>query len=224
MIPDETVRLINRFLNLCENDNGSPENDYGTVYRYKDGNNKRRQVTLSKGFTEDGGNLRKVVDLYLRKGGQSAVLKSRVDKIGRGVLADDAEFVKALSKAASESVMREAQDEVFRTAYLNPALAWAASRGFAEPLSYAITVDSFLHSGRMTPFLVNSFAERPPSMGGDEQAWMRAYCEARLAWFQRAAGALRTCVFRPSFFLAQMEANNWSFACPLRLPGKGTIC
>ena len=223
MIDAGTLRNISRFLNLAENDNGSPETDYKSVYRYRDGNGGRRQVTLGRGFTEDGGNLRKVIDTYIRNGGKSDVLKSRADKIGRGVLADDAEFVKALSAAAEEKAMRDAQDEVFSNAYIAPALAWGERNGFKLPLSFAIICDSFLHSGRMTPSLINSFAERTPVNGGSEKTWMYRYCQARQSWFTRSTGPLRTCVFRPAFFLAQMDANNWSFTAPMKVPGKGTI-
>jgi hypothetical protein len=224
MITDEHIRLFTRFLCLCENDSGSPEVDYRAVYRYKDGNGGRRQVTLGMGFTEDGGNLGKVLDAYFANGGTSAELKSKRGQVGKGALAADQAFCSALSKAGAESPMKRAQDKVFKDAYLGPAIAWAEREGFTLPLSYAIAVDSFLHSGRMSPHLRDKFSEPTPRNGGNEQIWMRSYCTQRMAWFKRSAGPLGTCVFRPKFFLEQMKANNWGFSCPLRIAEKGKIC
>jgi hypothetical protein len=224
MITEEHIRLFNRFLNLCENDNGSPENDYKSVYRYRDGNGGRRQVTLGKGFTEDGGNLARVLEAYFANGGNSAELKAKRSKVGAGTLASDDAFCKALSAAGAEPAMQRAQDKVFRDAYLGPAIAWAEREGFNQPLSYAVAVDSYLHSGKMSQHLRDRFSEVTPRAGGDEKAWMRAYCRERMAWFQRSTGPLKTCVFRPKFFLEQMDAGNWSFSCPLRIAEKGKIC
>ena len=224
MITTDHIRLFNRFLNLCENDNCSPENDYKSVYRYKDGNNNRRQVTLGKGFTEDGGNLGKVLDQYFISGGTSEVLKSQIPNVGRGVLAGDMDFCKALSAASSEQAMKDAQDRVFLAAYLNPALAWAQREGFKLPLSYGVAVDSYLHSGKMSAPLVASFAEKTPAHGGDEKRWMIAYLNARKAWFTRSTGDLHTCIFRPKFFLGEIAQGNWNFDCPMTIPEKGKIC
>ncbi len=224
MVDDALRDKICRFLNLAENDNGKAETDYATVYTYRDGNGGRRQVTLGRGFTEDGGALKKVVTAYLANGGKSGVIEQAANQIGHGTLAVDAGFKKALSAAANEAAMQQAQDSVFDAVYLAPAFAWAESRGFQLPLSMAIAADSFLHSGKMSQHLVNSFEERPPVSGGDERAWMKAYTEARLAWFVRSTGLLKTCQFRPDFFLEQMRADNWAFQCPLNVKTKGSIC
>jgi len=224
MITDDHIRLFTRMLCLFENDSGSPEMDYRSVYRYKDGNNGRRQVTLGVGMTEDGGNLGKVLDAYFAEGGSVSELKGKRSKVGRGTLANDQAFCVALSKAGATTAMQRAQDKVFREEYLNPAIEWAEREGFTLPLSYAVAVDSFLHSGQMSRHLRARFSEPTPRNGGSEQAWMRSYCIQRMAWFERSAGALGTCVFRPKFFLEQMAANNWGFTCPLRIEEKGKIC
>lgn len=219
------LRIFERFLNLAENDSGSPETDYKTIYRYGDGNGKRRQVTLGRGFTQDGGNLWKVLARYIAKGGARAEFFGPYEtKMRDGALWQDTAFLKALGAASVEEAMRDAQDEVFKEVYLTPALEWADSRGFKLPLSYAVAVDSYLHSGQMTKWLVASFPEPTPANGGDEKVWMKAYLEARLAWFTRVSGDLHTCMFRPQFFLGEIAANNWELHCPLTVRGKGRIC
>lgn len=225
MITDPTfIQHVSWMLNLFENDNGSKFNDYKTIYRYNDGNNKRRQLTLGRGFTEDGGNLRKVVDLYVTKGGKSEILKTNASKLGKGLLVNNTEFIKALRDASAEEVMQQAQDETFQQVYLQPALDWAHVNGFNTPLSNAVIVDSYLHSGAMTSWLVKAVTEQRPSKGGLEKVWIKQYCEGRLGWFNRASGPLSTCKFRPKFFLSQMSNSNWDFNCPLAIPEKGTIC
>lgn len=224
-ISGELTQKLMWMLNLFENDSGKKENDYRTVYRYADGNGGRRQLTLGRGFTEDGGALKKVVDRYMQKGGTNTVILSKRLSIGKGNLVNDSAFIKALAGEWQNPAMRDAQDEVFVEVYLRPAIEYANKQGFTLPLSIAVCVDSFLHSGRMTPALVNSFPERSPARGGDERAWIRAYCNSRLNWFTNTSRAiLRTCKFRPRFFLAQIRADNWDFNCPLVIPEKGRIC
>ena len=225
MINNSTfLQNVSWMLNLFENDNGSKFTDYRSVYIYRDGTGKRKQITLGRGFTEDGANLKKVIDLYVSKGGKSTVLKDNASKIGKGVLVGNTTFIKALRDASAEDVMKASQDEVFTKVYLQPALDWAHVNGFKTPLSNAVVVDSFLHSGTMTSWLVKAVTEQRPSKGGNEKAWIKQYCEGRLAWFKRATGALNTCQFRPKFFLKQMSVGNWDFNCPLVIPEKGTIC
>ena len=219
------VRIFTRFLNLAENDSGSPDTDYKTIYLYKDGNNKRRQVTLGRGFTQDGGNLWKVLARYISKSGAKADFFTPYEaKMSSGDLWQDKDFLKAIGDCSTEQAMRDAQDEVFNEVYLNPALQWADTHGFTLALSYGVAVDSYLHSGQMSPRLVNSFAEHTPSNGGDEKKWMQAYLDARLSWFANSSGPLHTCMFRPAFFLAQIKRGNWNLDCPLTVPGKGVIC
>lgn len=209
-------RIFCRILNAFENDSGSPETDYKSVYIYRDGNDKRKQVTLARGFTDDGGNLKKVVERYIAKGGSlSKLFQDRLGKFGKGVLHTDQEFIGALHTAAAEPAMQQAQDEIFDEVYLQPALRWAQGFKFEQPLSVGVIVDSFLHSGTMTRFLMAKFTEHKPSDGGDEKKWMTSYLHERLAWFERVTGPLHNTTYRPKFFLGQIATNNWEMHCPL---------
>ncbi len=225
----DLLRICARFLNLAENDPRKgidpADTNYKSIYIYNDGNGKRKQVTLSRGFTQDGGSLWKVLARYIQKGGaKSQFFAPYQEKMKDGELWRDRAFLKTIGDVSTEPAMREAQDEVFNEVYLNPAIAWAQAKGFERSISYAIAVDSYLHSGRMTSWLVNSFPEHSPSEGGSEKVWMKAYLDARIDWFRRVSGPLHTCMFRPAFFLSEIAKGNWDLKCPLSVPGKGTIC
>jgi hypothetical protein len=121
VITPEQIRIFCRILNAFENDSGSPETDYKSVYVYSDGTGKRKQVTLARGFTDDGGNLKKVIERYIAKGGAlTKLFQARLDKFGKGTLHTDKEFIGALHTAAAEKVMQDAQDEIFDEVYLHP--------------------------------------------------------------------------------------------------------
>lgn len=224
-ITPEVLRIYSRMLNLFEQDSGSPETEYNVIYLYKDGNNGRRQTTLTRGFTDDGGNLKKVVLLYIQKQGLlSDLFKKRLPAFGKGTLPTDKEFLQALVKAGNEQAMKDAQDEVFQSAYVQPALDWAERYGIKTPLGVGVVVDSFLHSGTVPEWLCKRFQAARPASGGTESTWIAAYLNERLAWFTRSTGLLHTCTFRPLFFLDQVKNGNWDLNCPLVVRTKGKIC
>lgn len=210
------INIYCRILNCFENDSASPETDYKSIYIYHDGNNHRRQVTLARGFTQDGGNLKKVLQRYIDKGGsKSDFFKGYLSKMGSGGLADDKSFIQTLKGCSTESAMREAQDEIFVEAYLNPALTWATNHNFKEYLSIGVIVDSFLQSGTILGWLAAKVSQKTPNNGGDEKKWIEEYLEARLSWFQRSSGPLKNCTYRPKFFLGEIKKGNWGLDCPL---------
>ncbi len=205
------IRLISRMLNAFENDDASPETNYGAIYIYHDGNSGRRQITLGRGFTADGGNLKKVIDRYATLGGKRA--KEFDDHLA--LQPDDHELIQLLKDVSTEQAMRDAQDQIFTEVYLQPAFNWAESHGFEFPLSYAMIADSFLHSGTMLKFLMDRFAEKKPVNGGDEKLWVLSYVKVRRDWLAGKGKPLSNTVYRPDFFRAQFMANNWDFQPPL---------
>jgi chitosanase len=213
----EKIRLTQRILNAFENDSGSANTEYEPIYLYYDGNNNRRQVTLARGFTEDGGALKKVLNRYMDKQGeQSEYFKSKVSQIGKGTLDDDKEFLSKLSRAGKEQVMKDAQDEIFEEVYMGPALRWAEKYGFKESLSQAVIVDTYLHSGGMQDYLMNRFPEAKPASGGNEKVWIKQYLDVRRDWLKNHSKTiLRSTVYRPDFFLTQVKRNNWNLDCPM---------
>src|SRR4030095_14891684 len=98
---DEKLKLICKIMNVFET--GTLETDYKSVYIYHDGPDKQRQVTLARGFTEYGGNLRKVLQRYIAKGGvESAYFRSKLPDFGTGKLVDDKEFIQKLKGVGQE--------------------------------------------------------------------------------------------------------------------------
>jgi chitosanase len=203
------VAFIRRILSVAETD--KPIWDPSAVYKYNDGPNGRPQWTLSIGFTELGGNLKKVLQHYVDLDGAFATeFAPYIALMGKEHI-NDPDFKALLQKAGKEDpVMMQAQEEMFDKLYLGPAFEWASEYGFAQPLSYLVIADSFLHSGSMLGFLMNRFAEKKPKDGGDEKAWIRAYTNARKEWLANHSNQiLRNTVYRCNCYLTQIANNNW---------------
>lgn len=209
----EFLRLVCRYLNAVENDSASPETDYRSVYLYNDGPGNRKQVTLGRGFTQFGGSLGMVLRRYIAKYGASSPLfqDALATRFSSASLALDTRFVAALKGASTEQAMREAQNEVFDEVYLAPALRWAADRQFVLPLSNAVIVDSFLHSGGILDFLMKRFPESKPVAGGNEQSWIKAYVRTRHEWLTSKGKPLSNTTYRMEFFEQQIIHGNWAF-------------
>jgi chitosanase len=214
----QTIGFIRRILSVAET--GKAEWDPSAVYIYTDDNRftpARKQVTLSIGFTEGGGNLKKVLERYTLKGGALAgAFATYVPSLGsknQASRANDAKFISLLKDAGKEPVMRQAQTECFDEFYLAPAFRWASQNGFTLPLSYLVIADSFLHSGSMLPFLMNSFSEQKPAAGGNEKKWVNDYLAARKKWLAGHSNKiLQGTVYRANCFLEQLARDNWMLA------------
>jgi chitosanase len=207
------VSFIRRTLSVAET--GRVEWDPSAVYIYADDNRfkpPRKQVTLSIGFTEGGGNLKKVLQRYIDKGGKlAAEFAPYLLSLGSGpTLAANKKFVDLLKEAGKDAAMAKAQQECFDEFYLGPAFRWASSHGFALPISYMVIADSYLHSGSMLAFLMKKFPEKKPKDGGNEQAWIRAYTKARKEWLATHSNKiLNKTVYRANCYIEQMERGNW---------------
>ncbi len=217
MISNEIKIRCERLINAFENDSASPLTDYSSIYIYNDGNNKRKQVTLARGFTQDGGNLWKVLERYISKNGKySNFFSNYRDKMGNGSLYQDKEFLETLVKSSKEDqLMKDSQDEIFEEKYWIPAVRYFDIGGFKENLSMAVIFDSYLHSGGMLKFLTNKFPEKKPVDNGNERVWIKSYVDARFNWLSNASKILQNTVYRPKFFLGEIRKDNWEFNCPL---------
>lgn len=209
-------KSIIKVINVFENDSGSPDTNYYTIYRYFDGPNKTRQVTLGRGYVESG-SLWNVFELYKANGGINAdKLLSYKSQKGKETLPKNKEFIDLIvSSAKNEQAMRDAQDQAFDKYYWQRGLDYYNENGFKENLSLAVIQDSFLHSGSMLSRLTNSFPEKKPIYGGNEKNWITSYVNARYNWLSNASKLLQNTVYRPLFFKKQIANSNWNFNLPV---------
>jgi hypothetical protein len=218
------VDVIRRVLSVAET--GNQEWNPSAVYIYPDDNRydpPRKQITLSIGFTEGGGNLTKVINRYKKKGGRhGADFERYLPGLGaRGnSLAGNEEFKKLLIQAGRDPVMIETQKEMFDELYLGPAFRWGAENGFKEPLSYLVIADSFLHSGSMLGFLMAKFPEKKPAAGGNERKWIMDYLRVRKDWLKKHSNRiLNATVYRAECFLEAIAKENWALTGKLVMHG-----
>jgi chitosanase len=207
--------FIRRILSVAET--GRAEWDPSAVYIYSDDNRfspPRRQITLSIGFTEGGGNLKKVLERYCTEGGaQASGLKVFLLGLGDktcGTLAGNQSFIGLLKAAGKEALMQAIQRVEFDRIYLAPAIKWGETYGFTLPLSFLVIADSFLHSGSMLPFLMAKFPEKKPVDSGNEKKWITDYLSARHAWLKNHSNTiLNKTVYRADCYMREAAKGNW---------------
>ena len=205
---DKIEQIVNCF------ETGSKEGDYSDVTLFRDGPNRRLQVTYGKaGVTEYGGNLKLLLNHYIeKKGAQADAIQPYISKIGKipSVIAVDKEFVALLKTAGHDPIMREAQDEIFDSAYWKPAFKFFTDLGFTTNLAMLVIYDSFIHSGSIPSWLRNRFSESPPSRGGDEKKWIKSYVETRHQWLKfHSNPLLRNTIYRTNTFKAAIAQDDW---------------
>ena len=215
------IEFIRRILSVAETDQA--EWNPASVYVYNDGNDGRKQCTLSIGFTADGGNLRKVLERYVqRDGAYSDQFAPWIARLKAGDPGTDSDFIALLKKVGKEDpLMMEVQEEMFDELYLGPAFEWASKYGFGLPMSHLVIADSFLHSGSMLGFLMNKFPEKKPCDGGNEEDWIHAYTNTRREWLANHSNKiLRGTVYRCDCYLHEMEHGNWGLEqAPISMHG-----
>ena len=222
---ESDLSFIRRILSVAEC--GKPEFPYSEVYIYADDNRfqpPRRQITYSIGFTEGGGNLKKVLERYCDEGGvEASAIRSFLYNLGaksKGSLAGNQTFISLLKAAGTEELMRQIQREEFDRMYLEPAIGWGEQYGFTLNLSFLVIADSHLHSGSMLGFLMQRFAEPKPSAGGNEKKWIYDYLNARKQWLATHSNrVLNTTVYRANCFLIEASKDNWDLQTSLVMNG-----
>ena len=208
----ERISLIRRVLSVAETD--SPEWDPGQTYVYPDGTDGRKQATVSIGFTADGGNLRKMLEMYIYElGAFGTAFIPWVTALKAGDPCTEKEFRDLVRSAANDPKFAKIQQQAFDDLYLGPAFVWGKDHGFALPLSYLVIADSFLHSGSISSSLRNKFPEKVPGDGGDEKAWTKAYLKVRRDWLaNHSRQILHATVYRCDCYLKEVDKDNWQLA------------
>jgi chitosanase len=212
-----TKRKIWSIVNCVET--GTPYFAYDQITILPDGPNNIECVTLSVGFTEFGGNLKKVVQRYVDKKGKYANrFVPYLNRIGKmPSLSKDKNFIDALViSSKNDKLMRNAQDEIFEEVYFQPALKWAATEGIETPLGILVVYDSFLHSGSIFTFLRNRFTEKTPANGGSEKRWISQYVDARQNWLSNHSNKpVRNSAYRTRTYQQLIKKENWDLVGPV---------
>lgn len=207
------INILNCF------ETGTKETDYSSIFLYRDGPNKTKQVTLGRGYVESG-SLWTVIYEYKKLGGKSAEqLLNFKPFSGKQLLPTNKEFLTLLVNCGkNDELFRIAQDNVFDIQYWNKGLKFFNDNGFELNLSLAVIQDSILHSGSILSFLRNKFSTKTPKNGGDEKEWIINYLAARRNWLAttKVNPYLKNTVYRIDFFNGEIKKGNWKLACPLK--------
>jgi chitosanase len=169
----------------------------------------------------NSGNLFLLIKGYCTKNPKDGqALVAFLDRLGDKdtSLNTDQHFIAALIDAGSISSMQSAQDLFFSTVFLSPALSTCNAMGMTTPLSVGVVYDSFIQ-GAFNTIMTLANAQGSFSDIGEVQ-WIKNYLNARLAWFASNANPLlKNCVYRPQFFLDQIDKDNWTLALPFLVHG-----
>lgn len=216
-------KKVNQILNVFET--GKLEGDPSNVTIFKDGLKSlradRKQLSYGKKQTTESYGLRGLIQLYCNMKGAkyASYFKQKLSIIGRVSLADNETFIDMLKKAGTDPVMSKAQDMFFENEYGQRAKAFFLKNEFTLPLSYAVIFDSIIHSGQIRDDIRNMFIEVPPSKGGYEKAWIKAYVEARKDWLISKSPLLAKTVYRMNSFLDAISKDNWNLEKPFLANG-----
>ncbi len=138
------------------------------------------------------------------------------------------ELMEALRDAGGDPIMQEFQDSIFDERYWQPCAVECEAMGLTRALSWALIYDTAIHSGGpgdQTKDAIWKIRKRfpgsPPSGGGDEQEWCRAYAKARYDWLATHPSGARVAMTkaRPKAFLKLMNESNWMLKAPFVVNG-----
>lgn len=198
---------------------GTPYIQYAQTSFLNDGPKGIKQYTQSYGATEFGGNLKKLVALYVENHGIYAKeLTPYIERIGKmPSLVGDKNFIELMKKASIEDeIMRDAQDTLYENTYFLPAEKWAENANFDEPLSHLVVFDSFLQSGSILKFLRNRF----PETLDNEKEWVSAYAKTRYDWLRNHSNKhIKNSAYRMKDILKIINDDDWDLDRPVSANG-----
>jgi len=194
--------------------------------------------------TARGGALQAVIEDYYTRGGVlqvrdepaplRVVLETATRSVGLtpgGVPLDVMALMRALERAGSEPVMREAQRHVFDRRYWAPTYATGRELGLKYALSYLALYDLSIHSGPPSSAsdstsrlakLRRDFSAYPPSdpRTRGERVWVVALIQARRRWLAAHSNpVVQKTVYRCDSLLDLAEAGAWDLRRPLTVRG-----
>lgn len=136
------------------------------------------------------------------------------------------DLMRLLEKIGNEPEMRGAQDEVFAELYWEPCRSQCSAMKLELPLSWCAVYDTCVQSGPGGVARIRKlFGPSPPSGGGDEKTWTKAYLETRKAWIEGFSdpkdplreSLIRSTKYRANALLAMASAENWNLKTPIQI-------
>ena len=137
------------------------------------------------------GKLFKLLGAYTQR--PNAQYASQVKSlIASGMVVKTPDLISTLRMASTDPVMRQTQDDQFRTDVIEPGVSMVRDLGIHLPLSIAIICDTALHSGWGNAKKIADNASgksgSSPVNGGDEKRWTLNFLDAR-SDFYKALGS-----------------------------------
>lgn len=222
----EDARRIKSIVSVFET--GKAQGDPAAVVVLPDG------AGISYGLhqaTDRAGSLDEIVSRYIdRKGIYAPQLAPFVGELERDASAYAEHpfpaWLQGLMATLAEAgrrdpLMLEVQHEVFDEHYWQPAKRQSLEMELATPLGWGLVYDSCIHSGPRGVWRIRrKFREVPPSRGGDEKAWCRAYAMARFKWLgNHHKPIVRRTRVRMREFIRLMDEDNWNLEPPFTIRG-----
>jgi len=140
-------------------------------------------------------------------------------------LINDERFISILRQAGGEDpVMVQVQKKLFMQKYLEPAMNESNSIGIKTRLGIAVVADAILFQGvashkRLKDQTRNQL-DGTPITGIDEKKWIKKYLENRHAFLaNNRLEPLKKTVYRPDFYLALANMDNWDLSKPFSIRG-----
>jgi len=200
---------INKLLNIFETD--SPLGNYSCVAVTKDAPDGESQISYGRIQSAEFGSLERLLLNYSheKQALYSMLIQPFIKHIGQNLLHKDIEFKKLLKLAGTDPAMQRCQDKLVGDKYFYPAKSWCARNNYELPLTVLVVFDSYIHSGRMLPFLLVN-VKTPKT---NEKKWITEYCVVRLNWLKNhVVPLLNKTVYRPECFLNQIKLENWDLS------------
>jgi len=223
-LPSDKKRIIEDVIGIFET--GKRGGDYSTTVYLADG----AGITYGKHQAIDkSGSLDAIVKRYIKLGSRGAgKLKPYLEMLeANGTVGFDPmnlpdnikELMRILNAAGDDLIMQQAQDEVFDEWYWEPMAIQCREMQLTLPLSWLVVYDSSIHSGpKGISYIRKMFTEMPPSGGGDEKLWVKAYIKARRNWLAtHKKTILHATVYRMDSILQLIEEDNWELTIPFTL-------
>jgi chitosanase len=198
---------------------GKAKGDYGAIARTK-GDTGGISYGISQASLMSGNLCLLLQDYCLRvsddKARMIAPYMIRLKNRDR-ILNEDAGFYKLLKQLAKDPIMQEFQDQFFDSNFWVPAQSFCNHNELKSALSHAVVYDSFIQGAFGT--VRKEFPERTPADGGEERAWITAYCAARRLWLASRSPVLNRTTYRPQVFQQLISQDNWDLNLPLKIRG-----